>query len=94
LLAAQAINAITVTSKAGIMLKTFAAIADIYGAGEIAHSLKEEILSDALRSFERVGELVSLIKVDKLKKKDIYHMEAISEELNTLKPLFKKANAL
>ncbi len=94
LVAAQAIDAIAETGKAGIILKTFAAIADIYGAGEIAHHLKEEILSDMLRSFERVGELVSLIKVDKFKKEDLYRMEEISESLNVLKPLFIKANEL
>jgi len=78
----------------GGMLVAAQAIDAIYGAGEIAHHLKEEILSDMLRSFERVGELVSLIKVDKFKKEDLYRMEEISESLNVLKPLFIKANEL
>ncbi len=94
LVAAQTIDAIVETGKAGILLKTFTAVADVCGAGEIAHYLKEEILSDMLRSFERLGDLVSLIKVDKFKKEDIYRMEEISASLNALKPLFKKANEL
>jgi predicted ATP-grasp superfamily ATP-dependent carboligase len=78
--------------KVNIMLRTFTAVAQVFDR-ELAHDIKDEILTDMLRSFERVGGLVSLISVDLFKREDIYHMEEISEALNTLKPLFKKANA-
>ena len=78
--------------KVNIMLRTFTAAAQVFDR-ELAHDIKNEILTDMLRNFERMGGLVSLINVDFFKREDIYRMEEISEALNTLEPLFKKANA-
>lgn len=94
LVASKTVDAITETCKTSIILRTFTAVADVCGAGELAHDLKKEILSDMLRSFERVEALVSLINVDKFRKEDSYRMEEISKSLNVIRLIIKKANTL